>query len=192
MPGLMNHARKYQFLLATLLIAASGCPAAETPTTLIGDAAGQPPAVEDREAYEAFIAAYETARCERLLRCDASSSYDSAAQCLADLDPALSLMRDRIAAAIEAGAVAYDASFAATCLGELAATCEPHLIPACNRVIDGRLALGEACTGMFACATDGAKRTYCYDRCVAVTGAEPSAATGICVATAPAEGQGCE
>ena len=130
-----------------------------------------------------FVPRYVRAGCEREVRCALTS--DSVDACVAAYDAGLARGWQRKVEAQAQGRVAFDASQAAACLAAQTSTCSSVTV-ACNKVTTGMVVVRDSCIAHFECAPQaGGVRTYCFEGCVALTGAEEVAGNGICAENSP-------
>lgn len=148
-------------------------------------------AASEFATYASFVAAYAKAHCARQMRCDAKPKSASVEACLAAISPEIQRQRSAIDKSVDAGKTAYHQATAAACLTKVESACSTaflDVLKACNPVINGLVAAGQACVGHYECLRDPlatGSGPYCFNACKGVQGSEDPPQTGICGATSP-------
>jgi hypothetical protein len=148
-------------------------------------------------SYDEYIVRYVRADCDRDQRCSSIPAHESVDECVAAVAPDTARQRTRIAESVKAGKTSYDSGAAQTCLDLLAGGCETSdldVLQACNKVIEGKVAVGQPCIGHFECDPgDGTSSNgpWCFDGCTGLFGGEDPEGAGTCVATSPARTPQC-
>ena len=184
--------------ILSLLIPLLLCTACDDGGTDDADAAvpSMTPA-EAATAYQTFTGLLTNAQCERDARCDGDTQ--GVTDCVVAAGEELGPARDRIQASIAVGQTAYDDAAATACVAKYNGDCSLSLIqeilPVCNQVIEGLLAVDAECKGHFECADvpgHMGRGPYCFDGCDGLFGMQPAGQTGLCVLESPIAAGACD
>lgn len=184
------------WLAIAVALGAVSC--SDATTAAGGDASGADTTTPTETAnYDAYIAAYASADCDRQVRCTTPSKYVTVDACMAAISPAIAIQRKHIGESVAAGKTSYDAAQAGLCLAAVRGSCSAatlSVLQACNPVIEGKVALGAACVGHFECLDTTPKDSgpYCFNGCTGLFGDQDPPPAGTCVAQSPITTPACK
>lgn len=162
-----------------LALAIAGCDDASE-----GDGGGgATDAPSSREFFEQRIAA----DCDREVRCEAAA--ESAQDCATRRIAEARVQLDRFIGGTQDGSIAYDGASATTCLAKIGGACSLDLVtdilPPCNAVLEGTLAVDAACFAHVQCGEQGGAAGLCFAGCAGLFGDEEPLGVGACVQRSP-------
>jgi hypothetical protein len=158
------------------------------------DPGGKAPEVAN---YSIYIGSYAAAECDREIRCGENALHKTVEACLSAIPANLDRQRKAIAASITSGKSQYSPTDAQACLDAVRAPCTGSaidILSACNKVVSGKVALGQACVGHFECEDVPVVKgygPYCFNGCKGLFGEEDPQQAGVCVAESPVQTPTC-
>jgi hypothetical protein len=142
------------YSVVLLLIGIPACNNSDTDTDVrMGDVepGGDTPPAEEM-TYGEFLTQFVASDCARELACEAGSEMTTVEDCIANIDPGLTLQRARLEASVTAGKVHFFPDVASDCLTLLESECNTDsltILTTCGDVVEGALSVGDFCLANF-------------------------------------------